>query len=437
VAWEWAEHLAAEWVTIRSVVRKTVGHLSAAGLPHAATVTFGFNDRDELVEEFLRILAEIPHVEIIPLSGENAVEGLKDQVLLRDPAKTKSAAAVKTGGSDSAWIREVLARAETAEALLFLSQDRDIKRAFRAWNLGEPLMRSASTLRPSLFDDVPADVGDQWLVARYLVGWLPMDLDDTALGADGQLVGSNTEGLLDALDLDWEEHGWTGGSLTKLTALAGLRDVVREAPEVYEPGKTPDTRTIRATAFFLAEAEVTHVFSFGTDEPPSESTSRHIGLVARTRLVLALRGSEIVGVRPDSDTTVFTPSRYHDPGDSMEEVDEALANVPGLSAPEGRGRDGEQQITIHGIDQVADLHWGVGDYGGLAVRIGTDEAQVTCEYDDTTWVGGRDGDYMEPPYSLAADTPTDTATGAWALSAWMIHRLLAEEASRPSGTDRS
>ena len=139
---------------------------------------------------------------------------------------------------------------------------------------------------------------------------------------------------------------------------------------------------------------------------------------------MTVRGSAIVSVRPDSDTTVFTPSRYHDNGDSMEEVNEALASVPGLAAPEGRGCDGEQQITIHGTDQVADLRWGIGDYGGLEVRIGTDEAQVTSEYDDTTWVGGRDGVYMEPPYYLAADTSKDTATGAWALSAWMIHRLI-------------
>lgn len=370
VAWEWAEHLAAEWTTIRSVVKKSAGHLSAAGLAHAATVTLGLKDRGEVVKDFLHTLADVPHVEIIPLSGENAIEGLKDQVLLRDPAKPKGAAGVKTGGSDSAWIREVLAQVDTPDELLFLSQDRDINRAFRSWGLGEPLMRTANTIRPSLFDDIPADADDQWLVARYLVGRLPMDLDDTDLGADRQLVGSSTQGLLDALDLDWEEHGWTGGSLTKLTALAGLRDVVREAPEAYEPGKAPDTRTIRATAYFLADAEVTHVFSFGSNEAPSESTSTHTGLVARTRFVLSVRGSEIISVRPDSDTTVFAPSRYHDSEDWIEEVDEALASVPGLVLPDdwgNRDRSGEQQITIHGIDQIADLQWGQGDYGGLVV----------------------------------------------------------------------
>jgi len=48
------------------------------------------------------------------------------------------------------------------------------------------------------------------------------------------------------------------------------------------------------------------VFRVGDDELISESTSSHTGLVARTRLVLQVRGSEVVGVRPDSDTMVFT-----------------------------------------------------------------------------------------------------------------------------------
>jgi len=435
VAWEWAEHLAAEWSTIRTVAKMAAGRLSTAGLPNAATITLGLSDRILVIQEFLRLLAEVPHVEVIPLSGESAIEGLKDQILLRDPAKPKGDAGVKTGGSDSAWIREVLAQAGTPDALLFLSQDRDIKRAFQVWGLGEPLMRTTSTLRPSLVEDVPASTNDQWLVARYLVGHLPMDLDDTAPDTDQQLVGSNTQGLLDAIDLDWQEHGWTGGRLTKLTALAGVSNVVCEAAEVHEPGKAPDTRTVRATAFFLADAEATVVYSFGDDEPASESTSNHTDLIARTRLVLQVRGSEVVSVRADSDTFVFSPSRYHDYQDAIEEVTDVLTSVPGLELPNDWGgweNDGEQQLTIHGTDQVAELHWEHGDYGGLAVWIGTDAAHVSCEYDDSTWIGGRDGFHVEPPYSLTTETPSVSSAGAWPLSAWMILRLLEQEPNEPT-----
>lgn len=438
VAWEWAEHLTAEWTTARSVVKKPLSHLARGGFP-AMAITPSYKDRSEVIEAFLRMLAEIRHVKIIGITGESAVEGLKDQILQRPPAKTKSAEAVKTGGSDSAWLRDVLIEAGTPEVLLFLSQDGDIKRAFEVWGHGQPLMRTPATVRAALFDDVPAGADDQWLVARYLSRRVPLDLDDSAGGSDGRLVGS-TEGLLDALDLDWEEHGWTGGSLTRLTALAGLTNVVCEAPELHEPGRKPETRTIRATAFFLADAETTHVLRFGDDKSVSETTSTHTGLLARTRLVLQVRGSDVIYVRPDSDTTVFTASRYHESWDATEEVDDALTSVPGLVLPEGWGgwqSDGEQQIAIAGVDQVVYLFWGYGDHGGFVMKIGDDEARVTCEYDDSSWIGGKDGLYFDPPYYVMTETPNLTAEGAWALSAWIIAQLLEVSAEpAPDVTNR-
>lgn len=429
VAWEWAEHLAAEWTTARTVVKKHLGQLVRAGLP-PMVITPDYRDRGAIIEGFLQALAAVPHVEIVALTGENAVQGLKDQILRRPPAKTKTDDAVKTGGSDSAWLRDALDKAGAPDRLLFLSEDKDLKQAFGQWGHAEPLMRTPSTIRASLFEDVPATVDDQWLVASYLSSRVPIELED-APALEGDLIGPSTVGLLDSLDLDWEEHGWTGGTLTKLTALAGLYDVVCEAPELHEPDKPPNVRTIRATAFFLADAETTHVYRFGDDEEPvSESTSPHSGLVVRTRLVLQVRGREVVGVRPDSDTTVFAESRFEESWDAMEEVDDVLTSVPGLVLPEDWGGwqyKGQQQITIAGTEEVADLLWGYGEHGGFVVIIGGDEATLTCEYDDEAWVGGSDGIHVYPPYYLTAETPGQVATGgAWALSAWMIQRLLEE-----------
>ncbi len=392
VTWEWAEHLAAEWTTARTIIRTRLDHLSRAGLPTLAINPI-YKNRDEVIEAFL-----------LALSSE----------------------AVKTGGSDSAWLRDVLTRAGAPDSLLFLSQDRDIKQALHAWGHGEPLMRTADTIRVSLFEDVPADLVDQWLVARYLSIQLPMNLDDSASGGEESLVG-NTKGLLSALDLDWEEHGWTGGRLTKLTALAGLAQVECEAPELHEPRNRPDTRVVRATAFFLADAETSHVFQ--DDDLTSESTSTHTGLVAQTRLVLQIRGDEVAGVRPDSETMVFTGSRYSDNWDAMEEVEDALTSVPGLVLPDSWGgwqRNVEQPLTVPRPamqDQTFELIWTASEYGGFVVRVGTDEAEVTCEYDDEAWVGGSDGFYMEPPYYLSVNPGVQHA-GAWAVSVWMIDHLL-------------
>lgn len=93
-----------------------------------------------MITAFLKRLAATEHVEIIPLSGRSAVEGLKDQVLQRGPASRKGG--VKTGGSDSAWLREVIDKADNAtDRLLFLSSDNDIVQACERWGHEPPILR--------------------------------------------------------------------------------------------------------------------------------------------------------------------------------------------------------------------------------------------------------------------------------------------------------
>lgn len=423
VAWEWAEHLASQWILARNFVKGSLGHLTAAGLPSMA-ITPGYADRNAVIEAFLAALADVPHLEVVTLTGESAIAGLKDQILQQAPAKTKSQDKVKTGGSDSAWVRDVLRRVDAPDSLLFLSSDKDIIQAYDAWKLGSPLMRTPREVRSALFDYVPASIDDQWLVARLLSPLVPVALEEAAQ-VPGQLVGK-VDGLRDALDLDWEDHGWTGGDLTRLTALAGLEDVVCEPPELHEPGKQPDTRTLRATAFFLADAEITHAYRLDDDEPVVESTFSRTGLVTRTTLVVKLQSDKLIEVRPDSDTTVFTGGNFEDSWDAFEDIDDALTGVPGLVLPDKWGgwqTSGEEQISAEGTDRTADLSWNYGDNGGFIITIGDGEADVTCGYDDETWAGGSDGFHVEPPYYLTVDTPEISGGGAWHLASWMIQAL--------------
>jgi hypothetical protein len=423
VAWEWAEHLAAQWILARNFVKGPLGHLTAAGLPPLA-ITPGCADRDAVIETFLAALAAVPHLEVVALTGESAIAGLKDQILQQAPAKTKSQDKVKTGGSDSAWLRDVLQRADGPNSLLFLSRDKDIIQAYDAWKLGKPLMRAPGEVRSALFDYVPAGIDDQWLVARLLSPLAPVALDE-ATQVPGQLVGK-VDGLLDALDLDWEEHGWTGGDLTRLSALAGLEDVVCEPPELHEPGKQPGTRTLRATVLFLADAEITHAYRLDDDEPLVEATFSRTGLVARTTLVVKLQSDKLIEVRPDSDTTVFTGGIFEDSWDAFEDIDDALTGVPGLVLPDKWGgwqTTGEVQIFVEGADRTAELSWNYGENGGFSLTIGDADAEVTCGYDDTAWAGGSDGFHVEPPYYLTVDTPEISGGGAWHLASWMIHAL--------------
>ncbi|WP_125736909.1 hypothetical protein [Amycolatopsis sp. WAC 04197] len=427
VVWEWAEHLASEWVAARNEAKKRLSHLSRAGLS-AMAIQPEYKDRQAVIDEFIAALSRTPHVRIINLSGASAVEGLKDQILQRPPAKTKSDPKVKTGGSDSAWLRDVIKEAGSPNHLMFLSSDADIKQAWNTWGHGEPLMHTPTTIRAALFEDEPASLGDQWLVARYLSGRLPLDLDDQTQKEPGGHLVSTTPGLLDTLDLDWEEHGLTGGRLTRLTALAGLGNVLQEAAERYDPGNIPKSRKLRATVFFIADAETTDVFQFGEDEPVTESTASHTGLLTRTTLVFEVQDGKIISVHPDSETATFTASQYGDNWDAMEDVNDALTSVPGINLPHDWGawkRNGEDTITVDGINHPPiEIQWQYNDYGGFTMLIGDEEAEVTCQYDDEAWVGGKEGFYMEPPYAVTVETPHLMGYGAWVLSAWVFKRLL-------------
>ncbi|MEU3645263.1 hypothetical protein AB0E59_17915 [Lentzea sp. NPDC034063] len=435
VAWEWAEHLSVEWDAARKVVNDQLRHLSRAGLP-ASSITPSYSGPEDLVSAFLQVLGDTPHLKIIELTGANAVAGLKDQILQRKPAKTKSSDRVKTGGSDSAWLRDVVAKAGAPDALLFLSQDTDIRSAYTAWgHAKQPVMREPNTVRATLFEDVGASIDDQWLIARYLADQMPLVLEDAGEGEQGRLVGQ-TLGLLDAVDLDWADHGLLKGNLTELSALAGLVQVRCEAPERYEPGRLPKDRTIRADAYFLAEAEVAHVV-FGLDDGDAtgERTFHFDELVVRTTLVLTVRDGQVVDVRPDSETKVFpASSRYGDNWDAPEDLADVLDCIPGLEFPADQraGWDSpNQEIAVEGLEKQVLLWWSHNNEGELRISIGAKEAYVTCEYDATTWIGGKEGMHLEPPYFLRVETGQGEEPGAWPLAAWVFDRLLESKAPAP------
>ncbi|SFR29085.1 hypothetical protein SAMN04488564_1179 [Lentzea waywayandensis] len=426
VAWEWAEHLAAQWVAARNVVNDQLSHLSRAGLP-ASSINPSYLSREDLISKFLSVLTDTPHVKVVELTGASAIEGLKDQVLQRKPAKTKSADLVKTGGSDSAWLRDVVAKAGEPDRVMFLSKDADIKSAYAAWGYGQPLVREANTVRASLFEYVFASIDEEWMIARYLADQLPLNLDDATKSDAVQLVGTTVD-VLEAVDLDWEHHGLISASLTKLTKLAGLWWVEREAPERHEPGRAPKRMVFRAIALFLAEAEITDIYSLTGGDTAGERTLNSDQLIARTRLMVTVENGKIVKVEPDSETVVSNSSPRSDHNwEAGNELADALEGVTGLELPSGHlggWNVAEEEVLVKGTTQQVRLSWSHHNEGELWISVGTDEAHVTCEYDANAWIGGKEGMYGESPYFLRVETEHDIERGPWALAAWVFNRLL-------------
>lgn len=135
VALEWAEHLVREVETFRVAAKSAVKMMSAAGIK-VQPLVFP-SDGQGVAEDFLRKLEAVPGVTIVELSGDAARAGLRDQILQTGPGRKKQG--VKTGGSDSAWLRDVLVKAGGSfDDVALLSQDGDVQVACKALGVAPP-----------------------------------------------------------------------------------------------------------------------------------------------------------------------------------------------------------------------------------------------------------------------------------------------------------
>lgn len=100
ILWEWASHSAQDAQNGLAAWRR----LAKAGLVSGPYP--GPKDLHGVLADLTRLLATVPNAQILPLSGDSAIAGLRDQVLQTGPGATKQA--VKTGAADSAWVRDVL-----------------------------------------------------------------------------------------------------------------------------------------------------------------------------------------------------------------------------------------------------------------------------------------------------------------------------------------
>jgi hypothetical protein len=440
VAWEWAEHLAKEWTSARTATRRQFGNLRRSGVP----VTFepDYDDRDAVINAFMDRLKAIPLIVLVELSGESARSGIKDQILLHPPAKEKSTPAVKTGASDSAWLRDVIARAEgDPSRLLFLSSDHDIETAFTAWNLGSPLLCSRDEIRDRLFDSVPAAIEDEWNIARYLVKRLP---EDTARPEtpDGSPLVTAISGLGKVLDPEsFHDNGLSNINLTELTGLTGLANTRWRRPEPPEDeaaaggskaNDAPDgPRTMTATAFLLGEAEATVTVHDDVEDEPDTWSVGSGAFVVRAPLVFEVDGTTIVSARQDGEAGTIAIERFWDSDDAVRDIVDTLTLVPGLRELTLDDLEGvetyETTLGAVGTSMRIELH---GELGGVSVQVANRAAHVECHHDETTWIGGREGMDMEPPFFVSANFTTEPFQGGpWALSAWVIAAVVDAEAA--------
>jgi hypothetical protein len=455
VAWEWAEHVARDWQTVKNAARSEREGMKRAGLQVDVPMVH-YRSRDAVIDTVLANLGAIPHVKIIPLSGASAAAALKDQVLQREPAKLKGD--VKTGASDSAWLRDVLDRL-SPEEIVVVSSDGDVKRAFTAWDKPVPLILKREKLRPTLFDVTVDDGHAQTSIVRYLLDRLPVsnvDGQDEDAGFDiGPILGLETA-ITNETDGNGSSLSVYGASVTRLVALAGLYSVSIEHSVPDDVGDASDSEAnparIRpddlgsakhdvayATVFFLAEGEAT-VQTLLNGGDPEVSVLPYDNILVRAQLSFHFTDGAITAVAAEADAAaMLVEHAYDDDDDALNALAEALTSVPGLDLDPDFPWDNRVDLSakIRGIPGRVgvEIKRDGGDWTLTATlwrtsRSGDDldlagEIEVMCAYDPGSWWGSsRDGFQGPDAYQVsayAADLPGNH--GVWSVPAWVIGRI--------------
>ncbi|HEX6343084.1 hypothetical protein [Umezawaea sp.] len=435
VAWEWAEHLGTDWRTLMTAQSDLRKNLRRGRVPMTEPL---YEDEAGVIDAFMTAIQAIDHVRVISVTPHSALEGLKDQVLQRPPGKRKEK--VKTGGSDAAWLRDVILAANGAvDRLLFLTEDRDITRACEAWGMPTPRTRTRLQLRSTLFDVTVDDERATRAVVRYLLERLPIDLNSGWSGeTDGFDIGS-TSGLDRAIEAadDLDDTRVYGADITRLTVLVGVDNVAIDTTgddEPSYPGHLGEARhdQVSATVYFLGDAEATvNRLYLGGD--PETMTDEIAGVFIRTELLFHLVDGVITEVSAEDDAQVSLPDNFYDrETDAVDELREALECVPGLIIPDDFGlntRNGIHRLTIEGHDVDLTLSWVPSDYGRFTLDLSRaghdfDSVEISCQYDATAWAGGKDGYLMRAPYYMTVENgELLPESPLWSIPAWIIGKL--------------
>lgn len=433
VAWEMAEHAASAWVKARASVRDARSALRKAGLKPAFDPVY--TSRDEVISACMARFETAIGITLVPLTGQSAARGLRDQILTRPPGKTKGD--VKTGASDSAWLRDVLDRVDgQGHKLLFLSQDRDITAAFTHWGHPPPLTCTREEIRGLLVPTEPATDEETVLIARHLFARMPEDLLNTSAGNGTALIGSEASWLRKSLELTGDYafgDGLTEAYLTRLTALVGISRPAHLRPEPSGQGEPDQTspaerrQTVTAYVHFLADAEVEHtVFDEAAGEPITHHYPVASDVAVGAPMVFEISNGTVVAARQDGEAYATPTPVVDDPDVAFAFLREAVSTVPGLAEVDKinwRARADEAEFATPAGPTVAVTRFEDerGDFG-LKVRVGDRIATAVCRRAEEPVRRGpaeeRDLYFL---HTIVFQGPDGrTGNGAYALNAWII-----------------
>lgn len=365
----------------------------------------------------------IPGVTVLPMTGDAAVAGIKDQILGTGPGETRSG--VKTGAVDSSWIRDALAAADNDPSkLLFVTDNaKDVHKAAKA--IGVTLhVRSEHHMYSSLFGATAAP--------NFLIG----------------LITKHITELVALPDYGPDYHGYDGESMVPLGDIT-LTTAAFDPPYAFEITNA----TLFAGGSVVAIADVDVVSGPGvqgadegvkaTNGDPDVANAYSHTVELR---VLMLGNLEVTGYQLDQDGQVVMQTdgvsdalivasfvadisdlhveltaagharadlaevRFDEPHEALEWVLGFLHSLHGVHLENDDIT--EDEFILSGTDDLtvtAELAGDAHSDWTLTFELGDDTVAISCHYDPNSRVwAGKDSFDMRPPYYVAegeADAP--------------------------------
>jgi hypothetical protein len=368
VLWEWTEHAARTYAETAEHLRASANRLRRAGiqvpeLPLAAA---------ELRKTIEDAVARIAHVRVVKLAPQDAVLAIRDQILVMPPGERVAGRdkMIKTGASDSAWMRAVHAEARHASSTyIILSQDNDVHTAYRAWGLDVPLiLPSVNALSRLLegteFPPMTVQLMQQVVAHIEREEWYApaFDLVDAG-GLSLKALGDDDRYL--QVDLTLE-------SVVQSAGLANL-DVVDRIGSV------------QATLFMIGLVEVTGWYHSDATDRLEAASAGVVEALLRTPVLLTPDVDEPEGMLLTfEDTTEARPlsHEWRSADDAFEALLAALRSLPGCEELEwsvhispGSGRvsgDGSSECPLGLSFESANVHlsWTAGiTHSGTTVEV--------------------------------------------------------------------
>ena len=412
ILWEWASHSAQDAKNGVDSWRR----LAKAGLVFGSYP--GPHNHVDVLARLREFLAAIPNVQIIPVSGESAIDGLRDQVLQTGPGSTKQG--VKTGAADSAWVRDVLhAVGGDPAKVIFVSGDvKGVRSTCQDLGIISPRIVSEHELFTALFAFDPAPDPVTRLVADHLLTTF-----DSALAADdGHTPPMDAWIAVSEFDIHAPtglEDLYSGDSVTldPEPTLIGVREV-----EVldFDEGK-PSEATVRFEVVLLGHLTVWG-YDLDADGTVESTTTTVWNQLIEAPMIAEVQDLSLRLLASDGPATVSDPEqRFPDGQEARQWLADALTAFQGVTVHEltaegspGTVSDDPGLLFIEAdelalrspLGRTVKVTFSGSVYDDWTAEFEADElsVEIVCRYDPGVRVwAGRDSFDSADPFFLASE----------------------------------